>query len=185
MRLLAATALLLLCTTVTACSADTEEGGGPVATHTALDGSTYNSVDVEFASGSVPLLADAMVLVDEALAREVSPDTRALAEQVRDGRGPEIEQLVTFLGDWGEEVPETARDHANAEHGDPTEDPAPGPTADPAYERQWAAEMTEKLEKVLTLAERQVADGADEDATALAEQMKVNLAELVELLESA
>lgn len=178
----AATALLLALAGLTACS----DGAGsdePAAVRTAMDGSEFNDADAEFATAMVPHLADTLVLVDEALEHGVSAEVRSAAEQVRDVRGPQIEQFVVWLGDWGRPVPETSRDHANAghpddgehSHGDGAEAPDGGGKGDPAYEQKWLADMVALHEEALDLATTAADRGLDPDAVAMAEQMQESL----------
>ena len=185
----AATALLLALAGLGACS-DDEGTAEPVAVRTALDGSEFNDADAEFATAMVPHLADTLVLVDEALEHGVSAEVRSAAEQVRDVRGPQIEQLVVWLGDWGQPVPETSRDHANAghpddgehSHGDGARAPEGGGQGDPAYEQEWLDDVVAQHEEALELARTEVERGLDPDAVAMAEQMVEGLAAELESL---
>jgi len=77
----------------------------------------FNEADVAFASDMIPHHAQALVMVDLTLGRDLEPEVAELTEQIRAEQTPEIEQMADLLEEWGEPVPETSRDHANA-HGD-------------------------------------------------------------------
>lgn len=83
-----------------------------------LSDTDHNDQDVSFARDMVQHHAQALAMVDLTLERDLEPEVQQLAEQIRDAQGPEIELMVDWLVSWGEDVPETVRDHANAGHGD-------------------------------------------------------------------
>ena len=56
-------------------------------------------------------------MVDLTLDRPLDPAVQRLVEDIRATQAPEIELMTDWLSAWGEPVPETVRDHANA-HGD-------------------------------------------------------------------
>ena len=77
----------------------------------------HSEADVAFASDMLQHHAQALSMVDLTLDRPLDPEVQDLAEQVRAAQAPEIETFTDWLTEWGEEVPETMRDHANAGHG--------------------------------------------------------------------
>lgn len=66
----------------------------------------------------IPHHAQALVMVDMTQGRDLDPAVRTLVEGIRAAQAPEIETMSDWLTDWGEEVPETMRDHMHAGHGD-------------------------------------------------------------------
>ena len=84
--------------------------------------STHNEADVAFATEMMQHHAQALAMVDLTVGRDLDPEVARLAEQIRAAQGPEIEQMADWLTEWGEPIPETVRDHANAHggHGDGT-----------------------------------------------------------------
>ena len=76
----------------------------------------HNDADVTFASDMSTHHAQALSMVDLTLDRPLDPEVQALAEDIRAAQGPEIETMADWLTEWGEEVPATMRDHANAGH---------------------------------------------------------------------
>ncbi|WP_193612849.1 DUF305 domain-containing protein [Nocardioides lijunqiniae] len=143
--------------------------------------------DVAFASDMIQHHAQALVLVDHTVGRELSPDVADLAEGIREAQAPEIETMTDWLLAWGEEVPATVRDHVNAEGhasegGDDVGEQMPGMVGaeelaaleaapDAEFEARWLRLMVEHHEGAVTMAEEQVRDGDDADAVALAERV--------------
>jgi uncharacterized protein (DUF305 family) len=84
--------------------------------HTASNGDEYNDADVRFASDMIPHHAQALAMVDLTVGRRLDPEVGQLVEDIREVQAPEIELMTDWLTSWGEEIPETVRDHANA-HG--------------------------------------------------------------------
>ena len=110
--LLIATVLpLLLLASLTACGDDD-------AARPALSDTEHTAQDVAFAGEMLQHHAQALAMVDLTLGRDLDPEVLALAEQIRDGQAPEIEQLSDWLVSWDEPVPATVRDHSLAGHGD-------------------------------------------------------------------
>ena len=88
------------------------------AEQTASNGEVFNDADVDFATAMIPHHAQALVMVDLTLGRELSPEVQQLTEDIQAAQGPEIELMVDWLTQWDQPVPETMRDHTNAEdHG--------------------------------------------------------------------
>ena len=106
----ALTAALLL---LAGCGSDTDDSAAPEPSKT-----EHNSADVTFATEMLPHHAQALSMVDLTLGRKLDPEVADLAEQIRNAQVPETETMVDLLNEWGEPVPETSRDHVNADsHG--------------------------------------------------------------------
>ena len=113
-RALGAVALTLaLGAGLSACGDDTSDAAGSSAEVSTTE---HNDADVAFASDMITHHAQALSMVDLTLDRPLDPEVQALAEDIRDAQGPEIETMADWLTKWGEKVPETMRDHANAGH---------------------------------------------------------------------
>ena len=115
-RLAAALAAGTLMLTLAACGEDGD--AEPSASQTASNGDVYNDADVDFATTMIPHHAQALVMVDMTRGRDLSPEVQDLTEAILAAQGPEIEMMVDWLEAWDKPVPETMRDHVNAEHGD-------------------------------------------------------------------
>lgn len=66
----------------------------------------FNQADVDFAQGMIPHHAQAIEMADMAIAQSDSAEVTDLAERIRAAQDPEIEQLTTWLEDWGQDVPD-------------------------------------------------------------------------------
>ena len=186
-RLATAAALpLLLATTLAACGDDTTDER-PAAVRTASNGDRFNDADVSFATEMIAHHADALVMVDMTQGRELSPEMTDLTEDIRAAQAPEIEQMADWLTAWGEDVPETSRDHVNShDMGDMSDDTGGGTGMgmDPddlaaledasgtAFEQMWLQMMVEHHEGAIEMAQDEQADGLADDAVALAESIE-------------
>uniref|UniRef100_UPI0035618497 DUF305 domain-containing protein n=1 Tax=Nocardioides sp. TaxID=35761 RepID=UPI0035618497 len=109
-------AVLAATSSLAACSSDDTTTAKPT-TQTAANGEKFNDADVAFGTDMIPHHAQALLMVDMTIGRELSPEFRALTEGIRDAQGPEIEQMTTWLTEWDQPIPETARDHSNSHDG--------------------------------------------------------------------
>lgn len=195
------------------CGEDDASGGTPAAERTAANGDVYNDADVEFATEMIPHHADALVMVDMTQGRDLSPEFARLTEDIRDAQAPEIEMMADWLTDWGEEVPETSRDHVNSHMGDgdtgdgemgmgDDEDGdsdgmgmGDGMGMDPddlaelrdsggsMFETMWMQMMIEHHEGAIEMAETEQAEGLFPDAISLAESVDTSQTAEIELME--
>ena len=111
-------AALAAATVLTACGGSDSAGSEASAASTAANGDVFNDADVTFAQQMIPHHAQAIAMVDMTRGRDISPEVQQLADGIMAAQTPEIETMTGWLTGWGEEVPETMRDHANAEDGD-------------------------------------------------------------------
>jgi uncharacterized protein (DUF305 family) len=184
---------------------DNTSSGTPAAEHTAPNGDVHNDADIEFATEMIPHHADALVMVDMTQGRDLSPEFAQLTEDIREAQAPEIELMADWLTDWGEEVPETSRDHVNSHMGDGNGDGdddsgmgdgmGDGMGMDPddlaelrdsgasMFESMWMRMMIEHHEGAIEMAEDEQADGLFPDAIALAESIEASQTAEIELME--
>lgn len=187
--LTAATLLL----TLAACG---DDGGTKDASaeQTAVNGDVFNDADVDFATAMIPHHAQALAMVDMTRGRELSPQVQALTEDIQAAQGPEIEMMVDWLTDWDQPVPETMRDHVNADDSDgmgghdmgdmdgETDSEMPGMVSDEEladleaapsqeFEDMWLEMMIEHHEGAVEMAEDEVSEGEYADAVELAEDI--------------
>jgi uncharacterized protein (DUF305 family) len=172
---------------LTACGDDTSD-----ATRKAEVSTTeHNDADVTFAGDMITHHAQALSMVDLTLERDLDPEVQALAEDIRDAQGPEIETMADWLTEWGEDVPETMRDHVNGGHDmddmsdnmdDMGHDDMPGMmsaddidelenSADAEFQDMWLEMMIEHHEGAVEMAETEQAEGQFKDAVDLAGQV--------------
>jgi uncharacterized protein (DUF305 family) len=95
---------------LTGCGSDDSEGSS-----TTVSTTEHNKADVTFATHMIQQHAQALSMVDMTMGRDLDPKVAALAEDIRQAQAPEIETMSGWLQEWGEDIPETVRDHANAE----------------------------------------------------------------------
>jgi len=165
-------------------------------TRTAANGDEFNEADVAFATGMIPHHAQALSMVDLTLERELDPEVRQLAEDIRAGQTPEIEQLTGWLTAWDEPVPETMRDHANAHGGDEMEMDSSMPgmmsaeemselenAPDAEFQTMWLEMMTEHHRGAIEMARVEQSEGAFKPAVELAETIESSQQAEIELME--
>lgn len=192
MSRLIALVLLVLVPLLAGCSGSEPDSEPEAARHTAPDGSVYNDADVAFATEMVQHHAEGLAMVDLTRGRELSPETSALAEQILASQAPEIEQMTRWLTEWGEEVPETIRDHANAGHGEhgggESGHAMPGMEELEAaqgeeFERLWLESMIEHHEGAVEMAVEEQEDGVFGPAVELAESIETTQQAEIEEME--
>jgi uncharacterized protein (DUF305 family) len=188
-RVVSALALsLALGAGLTACG----NGDTDSASQTEVSTTEHNDADVAFASDMIQHHAQALSMVDLTLDRPLDPEVQALAEDIRAAQAPEIETMADWLTEWGEEVPETMRDHANSgdgggdmsdsmddmDHGDEmpgvmtSEDMDSLENAsDAEFQDMWLEMMVEHHEGAVEMAETEQEDGQFKDAVDLAGQI--------------
>ncbi|KRE94321.1 hypothetical protein ASG76_13175 [Nocardioides sp. Soil774] len=188
-RALAALGLGLTLTLGTAACGDDTVSSGTVETSP----TEHDDADVAFASDMVQHHAQALSMVDLTLDRPLDPEVQALAEDIRAAQAPEIETMADWLTGWGEPVPETVRDHANAGHdmgdmsdtmddmGEGTDD-MPGmmsaddmdaleSASDADFQQMWLEMMVEHHEGAVEMARTEQESGRFEPAVELAGQI--------------
>jgi uncharacterized protein (DUF305 family) len=176
--------VLALSVSLTAC------GSEDTSTDTSAEVSTteHNAADVAFATDMIQHHAQALSMVDLTMGRELDPEVQALADDIRAAQAPEIESMSDWLTEWGEDIPETVRDHANAGHdmddmdssGDEGMDSdMPGmmsaddmqsleDATDAEFQDMWLETMVEHHEGAVEMAEAEKADGQYKPAVDLA-----------------
>ena len=190
-KLAAAAAAATLLFGLTACG----DGGtsDAQAEQTAPNGDVFNEADVEFATAMIPHHAQALVMVDLTRGRELSREVQKLTEEILAAQGPEIEQMVDWLTEWGKPIPETVRDHANAEGhgmsghdtGDDDSTDMPGMMTEeemselkaaqgPEFETMWLQMMIEHHKGAIEMAKDEQADGVFQPAKDLAESIETS-----------
>ncbi|WP_435769477.1 DUF305 domain-containing protein [Nocardioides sp. SYSU DS0651] len=192
--------LVTLLLAVTACGGGDGDGGeGAVAVETARNGDVFSSADVDFATTMIPLHAEALAMVDVATGKQLSPEARALAEEIQLSSTPEVQDMTTWLTSWDRPIPETVRDHANAGHGGEDGDEQTDEHGDEheaaseelaaleaaeggAFEPLWVDLMTDNHEEALAAAEAEREEGTFGPAVELAESIATGHAERLETL---
>jgi uncharacterized protein (DUF305 family) len=172
------------------------------ATQTAANGDVFNDADLDFATAMIPHHAQALAMVDMTRGRELSPQVQRLTEDIRAAQVPEIELMVDWLTGWDQPVPETMRDHANAENSDGMgghgmdDQPAssmPGMMTDEElgdlgaargqqFEDMWLAMMIEHHEGAIEMAQDEQTDGVYQPAIDLAQSIATSQQTEIDLM---
>jgi uncharacterized protein (DUF305 family) len=156
------------------CSSSGSSGGGK----------GFNDTDVDFASDMIQHHAQALEMVDLTMGRRLDPEVTRLADQIRAAQTPEIETMVDWLQAWGQRVPPTSRDHANAHaegHGQQPEMDADMPgmmsaeqmsglekASGASFQAMWLQMMIDHHQGAISMAQKEVEDGENAKAVALA-----------------
>ena len=170
---------------LTACGNSDSTDAEPSATHTAANGEVYNDADVTFAQQMIPHHAQAIAMADMTRGRQLSPEAAQLAASIMEAQTPEIETMTDWLNSWGEDIPETMRDHANAHGdgmGDMEGDDLPGmmsqddmdaleSASDAEFEDMWLEMMVEHHQGAIDMAKDEQHDGRFSPAVDLAENI--------------
>lgn len=194
-------AALALVPVLTGCGGSGSDAEPASATQTASNGDVYNGADVTFAQQMIPHHAQAIEMADMTRGRDLSPEVEQLAVEIMAAQTPEIEAMTDWLAAWGEEVPETMRDHANA-HGDGGQDigqdlpgmmsdeemDALGSAREAEFENLWLEMMIEHHEGAIGMATAEQRDGEFADAIGMAEAIEDGqadeIAQMQDMLES-
>ncbi|QSR28722.1 DUF305 domain-containing protein [Nocardioides aromaticivorans] len=203
---LTATALALA---LAACGSDDGghdgQGSDASAVQTARNGDEFNQADVDFATAMIPHHAQAVQMANLATDRPLPDELRTLVDGVHTTQVAEVETMVTWLTDWGEEIPETSMDHVNGGHGDDMDDMSdmdhgdemPGmmsaeemtelaQASDADFPELWMTMMVEHHEGAIEMAETEQDDGHFPDAVDLAgaiiEAQRAEIATMEDLL---
>lgn len=173
-RLAALAPVLLLLALAAGCgSGDRDEN--------AVSATEHNEADVAFATDMIQHHAQALAMVNLTVERPLDPEVEALAEDIRDAQGPEIETMVDWLDEWNEKVPGTVNDHMNHDMGtmpEGTED-MPGmmsademndleTASDTEFQKMWLDMMIRHHEGAVEMAATEVDEGRYKPAVDLA-----------------
>jgi uncharacterized protein (DUF305 family) len=187
--------LLLAVPGLAGCGDDQDSSDTGGETHTAANGAQYNDADVAFASDMIPHHAQATEMVNLARGRGLDPDVQAIADAILTAQPAEVETMVDWLTDWGEPIPPTSQDHANA-HGEGMEPDTDMPgmmSADDMaeldaasgeeFQIMWLEMMIEHHEGAIEMAQTEIENGKFPDAVKLAESIETAQAAEVEQMQ--
>ena len=179
---------------LSACGGDTSEGESTPTSE------SHNEQDVAFAQGMIPHHQQAITMAQMAQDHAASSEVKRLAEEIEAAQAPEIETLSGWLKAWGEDVPSARAgdEMSGMDHGDMGQggdgmmsddqlkelDQATGAE----FDRMWLEGMIAHHRGAVTMAEAEIADGANPDAITMAEEIKeaqsTEIAEMQKLLDS-
>jgi uncharacterized protein (DUF305 family) len=193
MRKISALAALTLglSLTLTACGSDDADTN----TSSSVSSTEHNDADVAFASDMIQHHAQALAMVDLTTGRELDPEVQALAEDIHSAQVPEVELMAGWLREWGEDIPETVMDHANAGHYmEGMDSDVPGimsgdemktleNASDTEFQDMWLEMMVEHHEGAIEMARTEMSEGQYKDAVNLADRIATSQAEEIESME--
>ena len=193
---LAATALALAAL-LTGCSSHSSGTAAGDATAAIVAG---QAGDIAFAQLMIPHHEQAVEMADLALARQTSPEVRALAERIKGAQDPEIETMAGWLTTWGapRDMPGLSSD-SSMNHGSDhmggmsmagmmsADDMAALDAASGAeFDQRWLTLMIAHHEGALTMAQQVLGTTSDTGVRTLAEAIvagqKAEIAEMTALL---
>lgn len=161
------------------------------------DDTDHNEADVTFATQMIPHHAQALVMTDIALERQLDQDLAILVDDIRTAQAPEIELMADWLQEWGEPVPETMRDHAHGGHDEDSgempemsgmmteEQLAELEDASPAeFEELWLTMMIEHHEGAVQMAETEIEEGSYQPALELAGEIASSQTQEIERMQA-
>ncbi|MDV7197134.1 DUF305 domain-containing protein [Rhodococcus kroppenstedtii] len=135
----------------------------------------FSDADVMFATMMYPHHAQAVEMADMVEGRTTNPDVIALAGEISAAQQPEMDQLASWLSQWGQPAPSSdassmeGMDHGSGSGMMTAQDMESLMTASgPDFDRQWLTMMIEHHRGAVTMAEKEIADGENPDAVALA-----------------
>lgn len=192
-RTAAAAGVLTLALGLAACGSDDGHdghGSDASAVQTARNGDEFNQADVDFATAMIPHHAQAVQMANLAADRPLPAQLRTLVDGVHTTQVAEVETMVTWLTDWGQEIPATSMDHVNGGHGEDMDDMSdmdhmddgdamPGmmsaeemtslaQASDADFPELWMTMMVEHHEGAIAMAEAEQDAGHFPDAVELA-----------------
>ncbi|MDV7199627.1 DUF305 domain-containing protein [Rhodococcus kroppenstedtii] len=162
---------------------DTSMEGHSMGSSTAMESSAesadpaaaFNDADVMFATMMYPHHAQAVEMADMVEGRTTNPDVIALADEIAAAQQPEMDQLTSWLSQWGQPAPSSdASSMEGMDHGSgggmmTAQDMESLMTASGAdFDRQWLTMMIEHHRGAVEMAEKEIADGENTDAVAMA-----------------
>ncbi|MBP2371999.1 DUF305 domain-containing protein [Pseudonocardia parietis] len=163
----------------------------------------HNQADIAFAQGMIPHHQQAVEMSKLATDRAGSDDVRRLATEIEQAQGPEIAQMQAFLTAWGAPAPGAmpGMDHESMGHGPDQNGMGQGGMAGmmtpeqmgqlkqangAAFDRMFLEMMIAHHEGAVQMAQTELANGANPEATALAQQIvdaqETEITEMRELL---
>jgi uncharacterized protein (DUF305 family) len=103
------------------CGGGASRGSGPSSDQPSATGSpssaAHNQADIAFAQGMIPHHEQAVRMADLAQSRASDPRVKDLAAKIEAAQAPEIEEMTTWLTDWGAPVPSAPAGEPDAHGG--------------------------------------------------------------------
>ncbi|TDT31038.1 DUF305 domain-containing protein [Naumannella halotolerans] len=160
------------------CTSTTPEPGDESAPESTLSSNAaeFNDADVMFATMMIPHHEQAIEMSDIILTKDgVDPEVLELAQEIKDAQGPEIKLQQGWLESWGASASMHGMDHSGMGGMDgmlsPEELAELGAADGPTASRMFLEQMIAHHEGAVEMAEVEVTDGLNGEATALAQDI--------------
>jgi uncharacterized protein (DUF305 family) len=153
----------------------------------------FADADVAFASMMYPHHAQAVEMASMVDGRSTNPDVVTLADEIADAQGPEMDQLASWLAEWGQPSPSaTPDDMQGMDHGSgsgmmSSQDMASlTALSGDEFDQRWLTMMIDHHRGAVAMAETEIEEGSNDDAVAMArtivETQNAEIARMEELL---
>ncbi|WP_037138779.1 DUF305 domain-containing protein [Rhodococcoides fascians] len=156
-------------------STDSSMDGPSTETMSSSASAEFNDADVMFARMMYPHHAQAVEMAEMAQGRSDNPDVQALASAIAAAQQPEMDQLTSWLAEWGQPAPSGdmgtmgGMDHGSG-MGMMTQqdmDTLAG-LAGAEFDRQWLTMMIAHHTGAIDMAQAEIANGSNQDAQQMA-----------------
>ncbi|MBJ7324265.1 MULTISPECIES: DUF305 domain-containing protein [Nocardiaceae] len=135
----------------------------------------FNDADVMFAQMMYPHHAQAVEIAAMAQGRTDNPDVVALAAAIAGAQQPEMDQMTTWLAEWGQPAPTAdmgQMSSINHSSGSgmmtPQDMDALTAASGPEFDRQWLTMMIAHHTGAIEMANTEISDGSNPDAQEMA-----------------
>ncbi|MEH6822202.1 MAG: DUF305 domain-containing protein, partial [Dietzia psychralcaliphila] len=153
----------------------------PMSSTRATASAQFNDADVMFAQMMYPHHAQAVEMADMANGRTDNPEVLSLASAIAAAQQPEMDQMTTWLTEWGQPMPDMDRgdmgdmgdmggmDHSSGSGMMTAQDmDALMAASGPEFDRQWLTMMIAHHTGAIEMANTEIADGSNPDALEMA-----------------
>ncbi|OZF41957.1 DUF305 domain-containing protein [Rhodococcus sp. 14-2470-1b] len=147
----------------------------PMSSAQASASAEFNDADVMFAQMMYPHHAQAVEMADMANGRTDNPDMLSLASAIASAQQPEMDQMTTWLTEWGQPMPDMdmgdmgGMDHSSGSGMMTAQDmDALMAASGPEFDRQWLTMMIAHHTGAIEMANTEIADGSNPDALEMA-----------------
>ena len=147
----------------------------PMSSMPASASAQFNDADVMFAQMMYPHHAQAVEMADMTQGRTDNPDVLSLASAIAAAQQPEMDQMTSWLTEWGQPAPSTdmgsmdGMDHSSGSGMmTPQDMDALTALSGPEFDRAWLTMMIAHHTGAIEMANTEIADGSNPDAQEMA-----------------
>ncbi|MBF6357833.1 DUF305 domain-containing protein [Nocardia higoensis] len=190
-------AMLAAAVVLTGCGDDDSADGGdtgaaatsvsasaaPTTSGTNAPADVHNDADITFAQEMIPHHRQAVMMADMAISRSTDPQLQDLAKRIQAAQEPEIATMTGWLQAWG--APVTGGGHGGPHGGGSPMMSSPmmpgmmsdeqmshmGAATGAEFDQMWLNGMIAHHEGAIEMSRTELAEGANPDAKALAQQI--------------